>query len=116
MGMEERTIVVKKNSVGSFLQGVIIGAAVAMLFAPRSGKETRDMLNEKSTVIRDKATTIAKDTRDRAQVALHDARNKVEGTMKNVKHNIEESASEENKQLKKELEISEDMENPSFPL
>jgi len=104
--MEERTIVVKKNSVGSFLQGVIIGAAVAMLFAPRSGKETRDMLNEKSTVLR----------RDRAQVALHDARNKVEGTMKNVKHNIEESASEENKQLKKELEISEDMENPSFPL
>jgi gas vesicle protein len=31
----------------SFLMGGLTGAALAILFAPRSGKETRDMLGEK---------------------------------------------------------------------
>ena len=31
----------------SFLLGGLAGAALAILFAPRSGKETRDMLGEK---------------------------------------------------------------------
>ena len=33
---------------GSFLLGAMIGAVVALLFAPRSGKETRDIIAEKA--------------------------------------------------------------------
>lgn len=116
--MDERTIVVKKNSVGSFLQGVIIGAAIAMLMAPRSGRETRDILGEKGSEFRDKAVNIAKDTRDRAQVYISDARNKVEESVKGVKQGVQEHRPEGNKeqQLKRELEISEDINNPIHPL
>lgn len=33
-----------KKSAGGFLAGAIVGAAVGLLFAPRSGKETRQQL------------------------------------------------------------------------
>ena len=110
--MDERTVYIKKGSVGSFLQGVIFGVAIALLVAPRTGRETRDMLTEKGYEIRDKATEIAKDTRYRASTALHDARNKLGEQMKTVKEGISEGASESTKDLKRELEITEDINNP----
>lgn len=40
---DERYVVIEKHrgDVGSLLLGVLIGAGVALLFAPRSGRETR---------------------------------------------------------------------------
>lgn len=38
---------------GSFLVGGILGAAAAMLWAPRSGQETRDELRSRTTGLRD---------------------------------------------------------------
>ena len=35
------------NTLLAFLLGGIAGAAVALLYAPRSGRETREMLGEK---------------------------------------------------------------------
>jgi gas vesicle protein len=40
---EQRT-----NSLAWFLTGAVIGAAAAMLFAPRRGKETRQYLSDKA--------------------------------------------------------------------
>ena len=48
----------------SFLMGGLTGAALAILFAPRSGKETRDLLGEK---LRDGADR-TRELRDRASV------------------------------------------------
>lgn len=48
----------------AFLMGGLTGAALAILFAPRSGKETRDLLGEK---IRDGADR-TRDLRERASV------------------------------------------------
>lgn len=132
--MDERTIIVKKNSVGSFLQGIAIGAALALLFAPRSGRETRDILAERSGEIKDRATDIARDTRYRAQNYIEDARvkvqdtvkdvaNKAQDTVKNVKQGVQSGASEmdktlreENRDLKREAAIDEDINNPMYPL
>ncbi|KGX89149.1 hypothetical protein N784_02145 [Pontibacillus litoralis JSM 072002] len=40
--------------IGSLIGG-IVGASVALLFAPKSGKEMRDDLNEGATQVRDRA-------------------------------------------------------------
>jgi gas vesicle protein len=36
------------NSIGWFLTGAVIGAAISMLYTPRSGKENRQILAEKA--------------------------------------------------------------------
>ena len=41
------------------LTGAIIGGAIALLYAPRSGKETREMLKSKAIETRDMAVEIA---------------------------------------------------------
>ncbi len=55
------------NCAGStliaFAVGALLGAGVALLYAPRSGKETREILADKSRELRDKA----RDARDDAK-------------------------------------------------
>ena len=48
----------------AFLVGAAAGAAIALLYAPASGKETRDFLNEKARQSRDKAAEAAKKARE----------------------------------------------------
>jgi len=48
----------------AFLMGGLTGAALAILFAPRSGKETRDILNDKFREGADRT----RDLRERATV------------------------------------------------
>jgi len=114
--MGEKTIIVKKAGFGTFLRGALFGAGIALLFAPRSGRETRDMLSERGTELRDKATEIARDTRSRAETALHDARNKLDEKVKSVKEGVSPTSSESVKNLKRELEITEEINNPLYPL
>jgi len=40
--------------VSAFAVGALVGAAVAVLFAPRSGKETRDLLAKKTSDLKGK--------------------------------------------------------------
>jgi gas vesicle protein len=40
----------------AFIAGAVIGAAVALLFAPASGEETREYLGERAREGRDRAT------------------------------------------------------------
>ena len=62
------------SSAGSnlvfFLLGAATGAAIALLFAPQEGTETRRMLGEKAATARDRAT-------DAAQAASQKARDTV---------------------------------------
>ena len=114
--MDERTIIVKKGSVSSFLTGALLGAAAALLLAPRSGMETREMLGEKGEEIKGKAVELAKDTRSRAENTLSTARNKLEESVRGVKDRSTMDLERTNRELKTELEISEDIENPIHPL
>lgn len=122
--MEERTVIIKQGGgFGAFLRGAVIGAAIALLFAPRSGRETREMLSERGTEVVDRAKYLAKDTRERAgtlisdargraETIVHDARNKMQENLKGMKEGVEEKT----KDLKREVEIMEDVNNPDFPL
>lgn len=48
----------KKGNVGRVLGGVAVGAALGVLFAPKSGSETRKELKQKLNELIDKAKTI----------------------------------------------------------
>ena len=111
---EKEVLLVKEGGgFGLFLKGALVGAALGLLFAPRSGREIRDLLSERGGEFYDKASYIARDTRDRAQSLVKEARHKID----EVKHQAQsEVDSETNKDLKRELEITEDINNPHFPL
>ena len=48
----------------AFLAGAVTGAAVALLFAPAAGEETRQFLTDKARESRERALTAARDGRD----------------------------------------------------
>jgi len=43
-----------RNSFTPFAVGALIGAGIALLYAPQSGKETRKLLAQKANLLRDK--------------------------------------------------------------
>ena len=51
----------KKSKLGMFVVGAAVGASLGVLFAPRSGKDTRKMLKEKMDELIDKAKQISKE-------------------------------------------------------
>ncbi len=58
------------SKVGFFLVGVGIGALLGILFAPKSGEETRDYLSSKADEGRDYAQRKARELRERAEDLL----------------------------------------------
>ncbi|HEY8537165.1 MAG TPA: YtxH domain-containing protein [Vicinamibacterales bacterium] len=48
----------------AFVAGAIAGAAVALLFAPAAGEETRQFLSEKARESRERARAAARDGRE----------------------------------------------------
>jgi gas vesicle protein len=48
----------------AFLVGAVAGAAVALLYAPAAGKETRDLLSEKAREGRERAAEAAEKGRE----------------------------------------------------
>src|ERR1700690_3766987 len=66
------------NNVGSkvsiFLVGLGIGSLIGILFAPKSGEETRDYLSSKADEGRDYAQKKARELRERAEDLLERSR------------------------------------------
>jgi gas vesicle protein len=55
------------SKISLFLVGLGIGAVVGMLYAPKSGDETRDYLSKKADEGRDYAQKKARELRERAE-------------------------------------------------
>jgi len=58
------------SAVGAFLVGLGIGAVVALLFAPRSGQETRDLIAKKAEEGREFVKTKSGEVRKQAEGAV----------------------------------------------
>jgi gas vesicle protein len=58
------------SSIGFFLAGLGIGAVVALLFAPRSGKETREFIVQRAEEGRDYVVTKSEEIRRQAEDAV----------------------------------------------
>jgi gas vesicle protein len=58
----------KGSNFGAFLIGLLSGAAIgaglALLFAPQSGKETRDKIKDVAEDVKDKISDLIDDTKD----------------------------------------------------
>jgi gas vesicle protein len=65
------------NVMLAFMVGAITGAAVALLFAPASGDETREYLGQKAREGRDRAREAAEQS-DRGREAFQQARERGE--------------------------------------
>ena len=64
------------NKVGTFLIGGLVGAAVALLYAPRSGYETRAMVTDKMNAAWGEAQELGAQASDKAQQVYQDATSK----------------------------------------
>ena len=58
------------SQIGFFLAGLGIGAVVALLLAPRSGKETRDIIVQKAEEGRDFVVNKSEEIRKQAEDAV----------------------------------------------
>ncbi len=72
-------------SVGKFLAGFAIGAAIGavtgILLAPKSGEETREQLGQMASDIADKTEATVQDIKKRADNLISDAQEKSEQIM-----------------------------------
>ncbi len=68
--------------VQGFLLGGLIGAGVALLYAPQSGKETREDLRRKSREFKDEAERQYQQALDRAIYAKERAEEQIDTLMK----------------------------------
>jgi gas vesicle protein len=57
-----------------FILGGVLGATLAMLFTPESGRRTRDRLRDLASDMRDKTVDFSEDLRDKAEDALERGR------------------------------------------
>jgi gas vesicle protein len=65
------------SKVAFFLAGMGIGAVLALLFAPKSGEETRDYIAQKAGESREYMTSKGRDLRKQAEDAVDKAKDVV---------------------------------------
>lgn len=67
----------KKGFVIGLITGTVIGSVVALLFAPKSGKELRQDIKNKSNEILEDTTEYLNNTKERVVSAYNEAKRKV---------------------------------------
>jgi len=60
-----------KGLVIGLLAGAVFGVALGMLYAPKSGADTREMLKDKAMEAREKAGEMVEKVKERAQTMRH---------------------------------------------
>jgi gas vesicle protein len=68
----------KQAGIGSFLLGLAVGAGVALLFAPRTGEETRRDLQRRAREVGDQAQDLVSELTESVGNTLQEAKDKVE--------------------------------------
>ena len=89
---DEPTVIIERSSdsgVGSFLLGVAIGAAAALLLAPQSGAATRRDIRRGARRAKRAATDLAGDLSDKVSGTFEQARDRVEQGIDNARQAID---------------------------
>jgi len=75
--------------IGSFLVGLAVGAGVALLFAPRSGADTRQDIRRRATRVKRAAEQAANDVTDTVVNTFEDARRRVEDQIDSARQAVD---------------------------
>ena len=67
-----------------FIFGAAVGVAIGFLYAPKAGKETRELLKEKAEKTREKVSEVAEKAKETAAETSHKVEQKL-GKMKSAK-------------------------------
>lgn len=82
------TIIIERDSgggFGSFVLGALVGAGLALLFAPQSGEETQRELRERAQRLRESAEGRVRDAQRQLEERLDTAREGVSARVTRVK-------------------------------
>jgi len=88
---DEPYVVIEQNSpgVGSFIVGLAVGAGLALLFAPRSGAETRRDIQRKAREVGDQAQDLVSELTESVGNTFQSARDKVEDRIDSARSAVE---------------------------
>lgn len=75
-----------KPIIGGFLVGSVIGVATALLFAPRSGEETRAEIRDKAVELRDRTTETVNQTVSQAKTKASELKDTVREKAEELTH------------------------------
>ena len=110
-----------REFVLGMLMGAAVGAAVAILYAPHSGPQTRDLLKEKAAAVKEKTATAVDTAKSKArevtgnvstsaQQLVEKSRSKVEAQVSAVQAAVEAGKQEfQKKQAELTQEVREDL-------
>jgi gas vesicle protein len=76
----------------AFLLGAVSGAAVALLYAPATGRETREYLSERAREGRDRANVVA----EKGRQILNEGRDTISSAIERGREAYHQSRSQEN--------------------
>jgi gas vesicle protein len=85
-------IVIERESgggVGSFVLGALVGAGLALLFAPQSGRETQDEIKDRARKLRSVAEVRVRDAQRQLEERFEEAREGVHARVDSVKDAVE---------------------------
>ena len=105
-------IVVERDGgggLGSFILGALVGAGLALLFAPQSGEETQEEIKSRALKLKDTATERVREAQGNIEGRLTTAREQVQARVESVKEAVDsgrQAAVEARGELEKKLERS----------
>ena len=80
---------VSKGLLIGFLTGTVVGAAVALLYAPKSGKELRQDIKGKTDEFIDEAEKFLDTAKEKAKVTINESKKKAEELLSEAKSKAE---------------------------
>ena len=88
---DEPIVVIERNEpgIGAFVAGLAIGAGLALLFAPRTGEETRRDLQRRAKRMGNQAQELVSDVTESVGQTFSDARHSVETRIDAARHAVE---------------------------
>lgn len=102
--LQHKTSAAKPVLTG-FLVGSAIGAATALLFAPRSGEETRAEIRGKAIDLRDRTTETVKDTVSQAKSKANELKDNVWEKAEELKQRGKQTANQQLDRVSQAAEV-----------